>query len=167
MKIHAVAGQGNSKVCVRNTSCYCGMCVSLDSVCETWRLECLTKDKAPARRTLSDENHQLDSSSNTQQIPELSREISYSIDEYVAAHYCNQWYIGEIQDVDDDDKEIEVSFMQSKKRLFQWPTPPDIIWVKYNDVISKIAAPSASGKSRRMFSMKAGDRERVEQLFTV
>ena len=42
IKLHAVAGKGNSLVSVRNTSCYCDICMLESFTCETWRDESLT-----------------------------------------------------------------------------------------------------------------------------
>ena len=42
MKLHAVAGKGNSWVSVGNNSCYCDICMLESFTCEAWRDESLT-----------------------------------------------------------------------------------------------------------------------------
>ena len=46
MKVHAVAGHGNSELSVRETSCYCESCLSDKFICSSWRRDCVEKRKA-------------------------------------------------------------------------------------------------------------------------
>ena len=44
IKLHSVVSLGDSKVKVRDVSCYCAMCLSKDT-CRSWRDECLSFEK--------------------------------------------------------------------------------------------------------------------------
>ena len=44
-------------------------------------------------------------------------------------------YIGQIKAADSEDNTVEVSFLETKKAMFQWPARPDVIWVDINCVL--------------------------------
>ena len=111
MKLHAVKGKGNSTVVVRETSCYCQGCLS-DNNCETWREE--KKRKAVGL------------SQNTQEPL-----MKMSVNNYVAAVYEEKWYVGKILSIDNSDKTVEISFMERKINLYQWPRRSDKLWVTH------------------------------------
>ena len=39
--------------------------------------------------------------------------------EYIAANYMNKWYVGQIKDAYSEDNTVEVSFLETKKAMFQ------------------------------------------------
>ena len=94
--------------------------------------------------------------------PNIDPKETYHVDDYVAASYLGHWYICKIMNCDDEDNTFEITFLQKRKRMFQWPTRPDEIWVNYEDILCKVLA---SGKSKRMLVLRDGDFERVEQVF--
>lgn len=156
MKIHAVVGKGDSTVSVRNTSCYCDICLPGLVTCDTWREESLTIQQKKSRP-----EPELRIQSEL-----LEKNDTYTIDEYVAAVYLDNWYIGQIRDIDTDDNTVEVSFLEKKKSLFQWPSRSDIIWVDNSSVLCKISPPKPSGKSKRMLVVNPIDIIKIEELFS-
>ena len=74
---------------------------------------------------------------------ETTSSIEYKpdVNYYVAALYCNKWYIGKCVTIDENEMEVEISFMETKKTLFQCPRHPDIVWVKFSEIIRKIKVP--------------------------
>ena len=57
-----------------------------------------------------------------------------SIYDSIACIYENQWYIGKILDMDDQD--VQVTFLEKANAMFRWPTSPDIIWCNKENVIN-------------------------------
>jgi len=83
----------------------------------------------------------------------------------VAALYDKDWFIGKVTDIDDTDNEVEVSFMQKKKNLYQWPRNPDVIWIEKDDVLCTVNAPTETGKSKRMFRITDADEAIIIEKF--
>ena len=74
---------------------------------------------------------------------------------FIAATYNDKWYVGKVMAIDDSDGELHVSFMTevvSKTGvIYKWPKPCDDLWVSRNNIICKISAPLAVGRSKRTF----------------
>ena len=77
----------------------------------------------------------------------------------------NKWYIGQIKDADSEDNTVEVSFLKTKKAMFQWPARPDVIWVDICSVLCKVSDPKLSGKSKHMLVMNLNDIKMIEEIF--
>jgi hypothetical protein len=88
------------------------------------------------------------------------RMADISVDEFVAAVYQEDWYIGKICVIDHEDSEIKIPFLQMCKMAYQWPSKPDKIWVCLSDVLCKIDAPTATGETGSMFKLQEGDRKK-------
>lgn len=54
-------------------------------------------------------------------------QIRVEKDQYVIAKYLQRCYVGKVLNVDPDDGEIEISFMENKKDKFQWPKYEDVL----------------------------------------
>ncbi len=157
MKVHAVVGKSNAVVSLRNTSCYCQTCLATNATCGTWREESTASQrKKPAP---------LEPASAASPDQAKASATEFSPDSFVAAVYLGHWYIGRITQVDKSDQTLEISFLEKKKSLFQWPKRADIIWVDCDDVVCEVAAPVPSGKSKRMLSLNKDDITLVERLF--
>lgn len=85
--------------------------------------------------------------------------------DWVAAVYEGQWYIGQVLEVNEDDKDAKVSFLKatmSKPPSFKWPTVPDEIWVDFDHLLCVIQEPFPRGKSKRMFQFHENSITMVE-----
>lgn len=158
-KLHAVAPAGNGSVYVRDTSCYCGICLG-GTVCDGWRKENLQKENEiiinqnePDDTSVSDKNETI-----ANEITPLQE------GQYVAAKYNNRIYVGKITDIDYDDHEFEISFMESKKDKYQWPKHEDVLWIPANDILFSVSEPTATGRSGRMFELQQIDKERLDKV---
>ena len=184
MKVHHVFSPSTGIVRSRRTSCYCEECVS-DShhdfeenkiVREPFRVdtnsqqadngqaevnnnpsseELLAIDvEKPSEETLSTENF----------------DCIFSEKEWVVVDYEKEWHVGEIEDVDEADRDYLVSFMkkiniQDKTKLaFKWPVPPDELWVKHRAIILKISQPLKIGRSGRSFQLCDEDINKLTEL---
>ena len=109
-------------ICLRNTSCYCSVC-STGELCNNWNeaktYEEQKKASGPREIVIVHNDSPVSSS-----VPN----IGYETDEFVAAIYQREWYIGKV--VDSDKTEVEIDFMEKKKALFHWPTKKDQIGLR-------------------------------------
>ena len=65
-------------------------------------------------------------------------EEHFAIGDYVAATYLNKWYVGKTLDIDEEDCDAEITFMQRTENFFQWPKHADTLWVNISDILLKI-----------------------------
>ena len=58
-----------------------------------------------------------------------------------------------VLDVDDNSKEVQLSFMVKRGNLYLWPDDPDISWESFDSIDSALPEPRLSEKStnRRNF----------------
>ena len=71
----------------------------------------------------------------------------------------NKWCIGQIKDADSEDNTVEISFLETKKAMFQWPARPDMIWLDISSVLCKVSDPKPSG----MLVMNPNDIKRLRK----
>ena len=95
----------------------------------------------------------------------LTKLGSLSVEKYVAAKYDDNWYVGKILEIDIDDGETLISFMDQRKNLFQWPRVSDELSITEEYILCAVRPPEPTGKSKRMFKLSDDDRERVQSLF--
>ena len=143
IKLHSVSGVSAEQVMVRETSCYCSNRLKeggfeASSTCG-WKPVTI----------LSEIRGRLDS------------RLAVDVNDWVAADYDDNWYIGQVQQIDEEHGEIEVSFMTKGKgkaatNSFKWPAQKDVLWVTKASFVSlslrflpaKQDAPSKSQKQR-------------------
>ena len=167
IKIHCVVGLGNSKIKVKDVSCYCNTCLS-GVTCESeWKDEIT---QSVVRNEIVNNNDDrmndqiyrtvetVDDNLDTEDVPSVFLE-----GDFVAAVYENRWYIGRVVEL--DNLECEISFMAKSKNLFKWPNSPDEVWIRIDAILCKISEPMATGRSRRMLRIQADEEEKIERLF--
>ena len=79
-----------------------------------------------------------------------------------------QLYIGQVENVDNDDNEVEVNFLEKSGKYgkaYKWPTRPDKIWIPRTDILTVLQEPRPVGKTKRMYQMDQTDIENVEKIF--
>ena len=83
----------------------------------------------------------------------------------MACIYNEEWYIGEIVDIDEDEQDVEINFMEKSKELYRWPRREDKIWVSFSNVLCVINRPAPCGKSQRNYRIDESDIERIRNTF--
>lgn len=152
MKIHAVVGVGNFVIKVREVSCYCPQCLTED-ICENWRQESTKKaDDHPEESMIAAPSHS-ENENTVQVVSRSDQNVKYQAGDFMAARYDDKLYIGKIVDCGEYESEYEISSMENKKSLYQWPAKTDCIWIKEHDVFRKLDEPTATGKSSRLFRL--------------
>jgi hypothetical protein len=161
MKVHAVIAKGNHKILVRSTSCYCQKCVDHGAgMCSGWILHDLSSetDAQPCQNDGQEHTNEPDDN----QVEEIVR---FDVGDFVCAVYQNQWYIGEVINIDQTDKDAEICFLEKKKQFWQWPSREDKVWVNFHDIVCQVIKPVPTGKSQRMLKLAYGEKERIEKAF--
>ena len=67
-----------------------------------------------------------------------------SANEYVACNYDSNWWAGVVNNVNCDEKDVEINFLHppGPSNGFTWPKRKDACWVPYMNVICKIRPPT-------------------------
>ena len=169
MKLHAVVGTDFGKLLTRETSCYCDGCI-MRHFCNSWTEVSVTTTSRNTVQTANEETHNL--ASNTNEIVEShpapdspQTNILPDVDSFIAALYDGQWYAGKVTNVDTEDGEVQVSFMEEGKSLYKWPQREDKIWIPKCDILCSISPPVATGKSKRFFRLSDEDKILVQALY--
>ena len=164
-KLHVVSGIGKSEVFVRETSCYCNVCLE-GGICDGWRKEGLGKVAGvnPGNDPGVTEDPSVIEDRGV--IENNDVQIRVEKDQYVIATYLQRCYVGKVLNVDPDDGEIEISFMENKKNKFQWPMHGDVLWIPSKDVLSIVAEPFLSGRSGRMLQLRTEDKDIFDKFLS-
>lgn len=167
-KVHAVIGKGNSIVAWNEVSCHCDQCFLGDNpnFDHGWKVQSLNNRTNNLKINTGEDDKLAEEADKVMEQPPTTneRKIDLIEGEYVAAKYDRTWYIAKILQIDDSD-EVEVTFMERKKQLFQWPAREDILWIPVTDVICKVTEPVYTGKSKRMLKLLPEDKEKILNLF--
>lgn len=147
MKLHSAVGNLAEKVLVRETSCYCSNCLhdegfQADSTCGWKAVTILNEVSGP-----------------------LDSQLAVSVNDWVAADYEGNWYIGQVLQIDEDDGELEVSFMtRGKGNSFKWPAQKDVLWLESgHSILCVIEPPVPIGKTGRTFRVTDATVQLIEQ----
>lgn len=183
MRIHAVVGISPAKILTASVSCYCPDCLK-GNYCHHWAEVSLEKKKIrhakdpqePASKAPEEEMPQGYEPQQPQEPQEPAIEATdneeavgsqepYRDGETVACLYGDQWYLGKVEEVDHEEQEIFVNFYEKAKNHFRWPSRPDRLWIKYQDVLCTVADPQPTRKSKRHFSITREDQQIIEDRF--
>ncbi len=73
--------------------------------------------------------------------------------------------IGLVLEVDNTDHTVNITFMEKKEQLFQWPRRNDIVWCKMGQILCSVQPPQPSGKSGRMLKLSQDDLRTIERNY--
>ncbi|WAR01738.1 hypothetical protein MAR_008296 [Mya arenaria] len=97
------------------------------------------------------------------------KESPVKIGNYVAAINEQEWFIGQITDVDDSDKTVEIKYMEKKllrgKTHFKWPTKEDVLWLDYDAILMSVDDPRPVDRFQRFLMIAAADLLKIQDLF--
>ena len=140
----------------KNISCVCPDCFGeegfKDSTSCHWDVACLRKNETQAQsaacQSSAAEHNRTENITNVTSEPEAVNEInsinSFPVGSYVAAVYDKKAYIGKVLDVDSEEGELNISFMESGKTNghFKWPRQEDAIWVERQAILCSVQEPT-------------------------
>jgi hypothetical protein len=187
MKLHAVVGVSRTSLLTQTTSCYCERCL-LGEYCDSWSrtsFEARNKEaevmsieveaeihgtSGEVETSIAEENNccvqgTTDTDTYVTSSDGDSIEESYDAGDFVACVYDGKWYVGEIMNVDKEDKDIEIKFMEKTKELFRWPRKEDKIWVPFSNVLCAVSPPTPCGKSQRNYKISNDDVRKITSEF--
>ena len=176
MKLHAVVALSDKSLCTRQLSCNCEVCIQdpATSPCQ-W----VKHTAKPTQNT--PQNHQTphlpvtgqednnvgcnhvaeeiaDSPSDFGSNPTSAQSLSCDVDDWVAATYETKWYVGKVEDKDDEDSTVFVNFMTTCGKypgLFKWPAQKDQLWINTHQILKVLEVPpAAQGKTKRCFKLE-------------
>ena len=89
-----------------------------------------------------------------------------SVGDYVVCMYDEDWYIGVILEVCEEEGDIKVSFMHPKgpgrpENSFYWPSTEDACYVPQNDIIGYISTTKSYSKRARKFKISSIDMKQI------
>ena len=99
-------------------------------------------------------------------IGSLDDRLAIHVNDWLAADYEGAWYIGQVQQIDEQDG--EVSFMTKGKgkgaaSSFKWPTQKVALWLERKSILCVIKAPVPVGKSGHAFKLTEAMIELIEK----
>ena len=173
MKLHAVvpSRQATKSVYTRNVSCYCLTCMTdvETTDCAGWELHALSVDSnktSEENMQVSDEHRRSEDQHKDHYSGNERQTIIPKENDFVAAIYDKNWYIGRVTDV--DETEVMINFMCRAGKYddsFKWPTTKDEIWLNHKNIISIIDEPVPHGKTKRLFKIPKEVIDRLEEGF--
>lgn len=103
----------------------------------------------------------------TAENPTLVKMSQVIVNSYVACEYFGQWYVGVVLTKDEEENDVEVSFLKphGPSPSFSWPQRRDVCYVPVNNIISCISPPTTMGTGR-MFYFKKREMDLVAQRFS-
>ena len=90
-----------------------------------------------------------------------------SIGNYVACVYDNNWWIGIIEQVFDEEGDTEIKLMHfnPRTRTFKWPSREDACLIPITNILCKINAPLTTSASSRQYILPTADINSIIQKF--
>ena len=148
MKLHAVVGVSKSSLLIQVISCYCEDCLnenyftswvkttfearSKDNVSISMEVEAIEhaykEDEHLGESSVSGEGNEIvDTETEARETDpdkfvtpsKEANSTSFGLGEFVACIYNEEWYIGEIVDIDEDEQDVEITFMEKSKELYR------------------------------------------------
>ncbi|XP_071479520.1 uncharacterized protein [Diadema antillarum] len=165
MKLHAVVGVADHKILTRELSCYCDNCVhshldATSSMCDGW----VKHDLALERCSTAKKSVNKQTDGTVPMSADQSVKPVYQAEDWVAARYDEDWYVGQVVEADDED--VHINFMATgsgkvKENTFKWPVREDKIWVARDQVLCHIEAPRRL--SKRLFCISSQQATAIER----
>ena len=91
--------------------------------------------------------------------------VDIKVSDYVACVYDNNWWIGIACEVDEENNDIFVRFMNPNgpARSFNWPLKDEACWVPKVHILSNVEIPTKA--TGRQYRLKRQDIEKIEKCF--
>ena len=98
----------------------------------------------------------------------MAENVKITTGDWVSAVYEAQWYIGKVIEVDNEECDALISFMEktsTRPVSFKWPTTADEIWVCFDNVLGVIETPTPRGRSKRHYQLNQETADMIPDLF--
>ena len=84
--------------------------------------------------------------------------------------YDSNWFIGKVLDIDRDDGDVNISFMERLKTKgeqselkYKWPNSSDVLWVQFEDIVCVVNEPTPIGSSKRGYQISVDDLNNIKE----
>ena len=76
---------------------------------------------------------------------------------FVACKYDHFWWVGIVEEVDSNNKDIHIKFMHphGPSKRFSWPPRDDLCWLPIDNIITNISIPTT--RSGRIYDISEED----------
>ena len=98
---------------------------------------------------------------------EIEKEISQvKIMDFAVCHYDSFWWIGLVEDINRESKDIMMKFMHphGPATSFSWPARDDVCWVPFDKFVCKIGAPTTV--TGRTYTIRNQDMTKIKAMET-
>ena len=155
MKLHAVVPINKRTIAIRDVSCYCNSClVDVTSTdCNGWEIRQVLKQRQETM-VESMETDEASLETSVTPVPEVSAvsSVNVNLDDWVAAIYDKQWYLGQVTDLDPDEALVNFLTLCGKYgNSYKFPSTKDEIWIRKTSIIMTVNTLAAAGKNKRCF----------------
>ena len=93
--------------------------------------------------------------------------VAPSANDWVAAVYEGKWYVGKVLEVNLEDGDANISFLQHFSKCdntLREPLQPDELWIHFAAVLAVIDPPVPTGKRGRQYKLNKDTVDMIEQL---
>lgn len=181
MQIHCVIGMEKGIIATSTTSCYCSDC--LEAKCHNTSKACLLKKSIQINMACESVENETANETEPEHLDggnvlttednivdeiglgNRSLTLELKVCNYVAACYDKDWFIGKILEIDEEDGELLITFLQPCKKtlpgtrpLYKWPT---------NEILCNVSEPSKHGRSGRSFEISQEDFKTATEIFAL
>ena len=89
----------------------------------------------------------------------------FTVSKFVSCRYDTFWWIGLIQNIDEDAGDLEIKFLHphGPSRNFYWPSKEDLCYVPLTNILCLLSPPSTS--TGRMYKILDDDYENTLKAF--
>ena len=89
----------------------------------------------------------------------------FTVSKFVSCHYDTFWWIGMIQNVDDEARDLEIKFLHphGPSKNFYWPSKDNICYVPVTNILCLLSPPSTS--TGRTYNILDNDYENNVRAF--
>ena len=90
---------------------------------------------------------------------EVFQPFTIKLSSYVAVVYDGTWWLGNILEIDDAEKDVKVKFLHPKgpSTYFHWPIRDDTCFITYENVLCEINVPKPKSSSLRNYTIESDD----------
>ena len=166
MKLHAVVPINKRTIAIREVSCYCNSCLVdvTNTDCHGWEKRHVLKQSLEQRV----ESVETDLVGEDTSEPEAQAVLPVNVilDEWVAAVYDKQWYLGQVTDLDPDEALINFLTVSGKYGdTYKFPSSKDEIWIKKTAILMSVKTLTAIGRNKRNYKITYDEKKVIEERF--
>jgi hypothetical protein len=116
------------------------------------------------------ERNKVNVDDNDKQQPLERNKVNVEENDWIAVVYTGKWYVGQVMEIDNEDGEYFVDFLETTGKFpnrFRIPNQHDSIWIEPEKVLYVLSEPPAEiGSRERSMKIVDTDFENIEKIFS-